>query len=121
LIEEFESLSRNAAAGIISTDGEDPVALVRDWADAGNLQTNGDVLPRLAEVSFDSEQRLVELFSRFAANPSQRTEIAGEQRNAVVNRMSYTAGISRVLRQIESLLRETAQRRAPAEELKQCA
>jgi hypothetical protein len=42
LCPEFERLLALAAPGIVSTDAEDPVTLVRDWADAGNLQVLSD-------------------------------------------------------------------------------
>jgi hypothetical protein len=110
---------RAAAPCVVSTDEEDVVAVVRDWADAGNLQTAGAVLPRLADVSFDGEARLAELVERFASDPAARGAIASEQRAAVVGRMSYTAGMARVQRRIAALLRETADQ--DREGTKQCA
>jgi hypothetical protein len=123
---ELERLVALAAPGIVSTDAEDPVALVRDWADAGNLQiadglsgTGAEVLPRLGDVSFDGEARLRELFERFARDPHARREVAAEQRATVLGRMSYAAGMDRVRRRIAELLRETA--REAAEGAKRCA
>jgi hypothetical protein len=129
---EFERLLALAAPGIISTDAEDPVTLIHDWADAGNLQaaerrnvranvatSGGEVLPCLTEVSFDAESQLRMLFARFARDPKARQQIAATQRAAVVARMSYTAGMDRVRRRIAELLRETA--REAAEGVKRCA
>lgn len=123
---EFERLVALAAPGIVSTDAEDPVALIRDWADAGNLQVadgrqgnDPEVLPRLREVSFDGEAQLRKRLTRFARDPHARRDVASQQRTTVLARLSYTAGMDRVRRRIAELLRETA--REAAEGIKRCA
>jgi hypothetical protein len=51
LLPEFERLLALAAPGIVSTDAEDAVALVRDWADAGNLQARTARTARTAKTT----------------------------------------------------------------------
>jgi hypothetical protein len=117
MLPEFNDLLQQAARGLASTDQEDVVAIVREWASAGLLQTGGDLLPRLPDVSFDSEQRITALLTRYANDPELRNEIAGEQRRAVMGRLSYSAGMARVQRHVAALLSETAN----SEEFRKCA
>jgi hypothetical protein len=57
LLSEFERLLVLAAPGIVSTDAEDPVTLVRDWADAGNLQTMTTATPVHTDITVEGATR----------------------------------------------------------------
>ena len=119
-VAEFDALLRAAVPGTASSDGDDVVTLVSDWADAGLLQAGGgEVLPRLSEVSFDGAAQAAERLARFAADPRLRAEVAAEQRRAVVERLSYVAGMRRVQGRIAALLRASGSQ--DSEGVKKCA
>jgi hypothetical protein len=87
----------------------DPVAMVRGMNLAGTLENQPEALPRLAEVSFEDEASLEERVMAFVNDSDRRREVWEQQRQLVEGRLSYEAGIRRVIGRIARLLEEEAQ------------
>ena len=85
------------------------MAMVRDWEEAGQLVAGQGPLPMLGEVSFSDEATLRDRLRRFAADPSARDRVCGAQRKSVADRLTYDAGIRRVVSRMGELLTDTAQ------------
>jgi hypothetical protein len=97
---EFSRLTTSAADFLCDGDGEDPVACVLAWRDAGMLVADDDVLPHYAEVSFQDRDSLGARIREYILDPTRRQVIAGAQRASVVGRFTYEAGMRRVVREI---------------------
>ena len=108
LREDFESLLSTCRPCLSTTGQEDLVAMVRDWEEAGQLVAGQGPLPMLGEVSFSDEATLRDRLRRFAADPSARDRVSGAQRKSVADRLTYDAGIRRVLSRMGELLTDTA-------------
>jgi hypothetical protein len=93
---------------LCTTGAEDVVAMVRAWEDAGQLTAFDGPLPMLSEVGFDDVRSLATRIEKFAAASALRESIAERQRRSIGSRLSYDAGIGRVVARIHDLLRETA-------------
>jgi hypothetical protein len=83
LLSDFERLLALAAPGIVSTDAEDAVALVRDWADAGNLQIPSgsslpasDTAPETSSAAYGNRHSNILENIRMAANADLPPEVA---------------------------------------------
>lgn len=94
------------AACRIIADWGDPVAVVRGAIDMANIVPHQPPMPHLEDVLFDSLQTLDARFERFLHDAEARAQIATRQRAAVEARLSYRAGLSRVLERIVALLSE---------------
>lgn len=115
--ERCELLGRIAACRscLCTTGDEDVVAMVRAWEEAGQLDAAEGVLPRLDEVSFTDEASLAKCVGRFAHAPELRRAVASAQRASVGRRLSYDAGVRRVVIRMAELLAESARdRQVPA-------
>jgi hypothetical protein len=92
------------------TDLGMPIDLV-EWLRCGQrgelLNTSGRALPRLDKVSFADEASLRQRIERFVKDPAARRRVAAQQRENVVHRLSYTAGLRRALARIGRLLTES--------------
>jgi hypothetical protein len=108
LREDFESILSTCRPCLSTTGQEDLVAMVRDWEEAGQLVPGQGPLPMLGEVSFSDEATLRERLRRFAADPSARDRVIGAQRKSVVDRLTYDAGVRRIVSRMSELLAETA-------------
>jgi hypothetical protein len=97
---EFSRLVASAADFLCDGDGEDPVACVAAWRDAGMLVPADDVLPYYGGVTFNDPQSLSALVRQYLAEPAKRQEIAAAQRASVVARFTYEAGMRRLVREI---------------------
>jgi hypothetical protein len=93
----------------------DPIGMVRDWQRGGTLIPQSISLPRLGDVLFDSRPSLEVAVRRFIGNPQLRYEISTEQRQNTQGRLSYKAGLDRVVRAIAKLIAtETGSSKAQA-------
>jgi hypothetical protein len=104
----FEALLEDCRACLCTTGNEDVVAMVRDWQESGQLVAGEGPLPRLRDVTFTDAASLRERIVRFASDPDARREVASVQRRSVAERLTYDAGLRRVVRRISELLSGTA-------------
>ena len=104
---EFEALLSACRPGLCTTGLEDVVTMVRDWQNAGQLVPGEGPLPMLAETSFHDAASFTERLRRFAGDPSLRGEVSRAQRGSVARRLTYDAGIGRVVGRMRQLLRES--------------
>lgn len=96
--DRFEALLRDCMRTLCPTRSEDPIAGVRHWEDAGLLVPGaGGVLPRIDEVMFHDRASLKQRIARFAKDADARREIADAQRASISGRLTYVAGIRRML------------------------
>ena len=100
----FETLVRDCARCLCPTGTEDPIEVVRSWEEARLLVPGGGVLPRLDEVSFSDEASLAERMETYLSNPDRRHEIVREQRESVFDRLTYVAGMRRMVESIHRRL-----------------
>jgi hypothetical protein len=91
-----------------TTGAEDVVAMVRDWQKSGQLVSGVGPLPMLNEVGFHDAASLSDRIRRFAADAPLRDSINAMQRQSVSSRLSYDAGVRRVVERISGLLADTA-------------
>ena len=105
---ELNRLIEKSRPCLCTTGNEDVVAMVRAWEEAGQLTVDDGPLPMLAEVGFHDRATLSERFRRFSRPDSPRQTIAAAQRRSVGDRLSYDAGIRRVVARMADLLGETA-------------
>ncbi len=111
--EQFEKLVAECTRCLCSTGVEDPIEMVRSWQEAQVLVAGEGVLPHFEQVNFDDAASLRACIERFMSNPQLRSEVVGEQQRSISQRLTYSAGMSRVLSRIERLLSETAQASEP--------
>ena len=106
---ELEALLKDARH---LTDLGMPIDLV-SWLRCGQrgelLNTSGSALPRLDKISFSDSASLRTRIERFIKDPAARRYVAGQQRQSVEHRLSYTAGLRRALARIGRLLSESDQ------------
>jgi hypothetical protein len=84
----------------------DTVQWVRNWQRAGLLPDRGEPIPHLAEIAFADAATLEQKMERFLSDAPARTRIAQAQRDDLQSRLSYEAGLRRMCRRIEKLVRE---------------
>jgi len=95
-----EVLTRCACLG----EQVDPIGMVRDWQRGGTLIAQAISLPRLDEVLFDDRVSFEANVRRYINNAELRYEISTAQRQNTQSRLSYKAGLDRVVRAIGKLL-----------------
>jgi hypothetical protein len=93
---------------LCTTGDEDVIAMVRAWQEAGQLCAAEGPLPMFDEVCFDSAATLAAKTSFALESPLFRQTVVDVQRRSVANRLSYDAGIRRVVGRIGRLLAERA-------------
>ena len=82
--------------------------MVRDWQESGQLVAGEGPLPRLDDVGFHDAATLRERIERFMLDPGSRESVAAVQRRSVADRLTYDAGLRRVVMRMHELLCETA-------------
>jgi hypothetical protein len=103
---EFEELMTRCET---LTHFGDLVNLVRGAERAGLLVARDEALPGLAEVSFGSEKEMEGMIVRHVGDAARRREIAETQRKDVEERLSYVAGVRRIIEGIEKLIGSEAE------------
>lgn len=106
-------LERLASANAFIADRLDPVELVRVYTDQGLFAGGRLMPPRIDEVSFDSPATLEARVRQFLHDRESRRALALEQRAAIADTLSYTAGMRRVMRSLHGLLAGLLQGRRP--------
>jgi hypothetical protein len=91
-----------------TTGAEDVVAMVRDWQESGQLVSGAGPLPMLDDVGFHDAASLSGRVRRFVADVPLRESVNAAQRRSVGGRLSYDAGVRRVVERISGLLADTA-------------
>ena len=86
----------------------DPVCVTRDWLACGLVRHDTTALPQLDAVTFDSPDTLQQRIAHYIDNPDARAAVTEAQRRYVAETFSYTAGMSRVIREIRTRLKEEA-------------
>lgn len=99
-----EAFERTVSSVSFFTDMLDPMAFAWSMIEMELFPEVGEMPPRIGEVSFKSKADFSNLVQRFLRNPELRRQIALEQRDATVSRLSYRAGMKRVMRQIRDRL-----------------
>ena len=92
---------------LCTTGGEDVVTMVRDWEEAGQLVPGEGPLPLLDHTGFHDAQTLRDRVSRYVGAPSLRDAVSATQRQSVAGRLTYDAGVKRVVARMRELLSDT--------------
>jgi hypothetical protein len=92
----------------------DVIRAIRDLQSVDCFPLRGPLLPELAAISFDSPAELERVVRAHLADEPSRRRIAAAQRQAVEGRMSYRAGLARMIEWIRTRLDEEARETAKA-------
>ena len=111
---EFVDLMSRCRPCLCTTGAEDVVAMTRAWEEAGQLTADDGPLPKLADVAFEDAAGLAVRVRRFIDRPELREALSAQQRRSVSARLSYDAGVRRVVGRMRELLAETAERSSGA-------
>lgn len=84
----------------------DAVQWVRNWQRCALLPDGRPPMPNLAEIAFEDAAMLERKIEQFTANDLLRSAVAQAQRTDLESRLGYEAGMQRMCRRIEQLLRE---------------
>lgn len=100
----FESLLQDCRDCLCNSGVEDAVEYVRSLQEIGFLVRGEGVLPAFGQVSFRDAGSLREQIRRFAGRPDERARFTALQRQSVIQRFTYRAGIERVIRTVAQRL-----------------
>jgi hypothetical protein len=117
--ETLERLVADCRPCLCTTGNEDVVAMSRAWQEAGQLTSRDGSLPMLSEVGFDDAKSLSMRVRKFAGASVLRESVTANQRRSIGGRLSYDAGVRRVVGRMRDLLLETSTREADAAALRQ--
>lgn len=98
-IEELLKITANNDA---QPEQIDPIRTIRELQASGFLPKDTPLLPQRVNVEFDSRQMLRSRILQTLQKPEDRTAIIREQREAVLSRYSYSAGIKRLIAWMQS-------------------
>jgi hypothetical protein len=93
------------AAEVLAERG-DVIGIIQSWRRAGWIIPQQAVLPHFDDVIFDSAAAARQCVERFVDDEQARRAIADAQQQNIESRLSYTAGLKRVTRQIGRLIHE---------------
>ena len=85
----------------------DVVNIIRGWHRGGILGDDAQALPAIDAIEFDSREQLAARIDRFVADRDARRAIAGAQRNAIQQRLTYKAALGRAMRRVHGLLADS--------------
>jgi hypothetical protein len=97
---QAQELRRHADANAYLLDRMDALELARTVPEMGIHDDDSELPPRLSEVSFDSKRQFAERLKVFLADADLRRGIMLEQRAAIAAKLSYEAGLRRVLERV---------------------
>lgn len=100
LFERLNELIEACRPAIATSDRDDPVAAVWDFADMRLIQPGEQILPRFDLTSFNDAASLRGAVTRFLADPKLAAQVQQAQRASVADRLTYDAGMSRVLESV---------------------
>ncbi|MEM1108175.1 MAG: hypothetical protein AAGH99_05725 [Planctomycetota bacterium] len=104
--DELKALFKNAEGLADLGMPIDLVQHLRGCQRAELMNTTGEALPKLDEVSFHDADSLRQRLETYIDYAALRRRVAAEQRESVETRLSYTAGLRRTLARIGRLLSE---------------
>jgi hypothetical protein len=94
---ELQALLEETTRADATPGRVDPITILRELQAAGFLPTQGALLPRLDEVSFDSPAQLERRVLGFLRSAEDRRAIAEAQREVIERTYSYAAGVRRII------------------------
>lgn len=106
-LNRFEQLLQGCIRTLCSQKTEDPIEMVRHWQEAQILVPGDGILPQFEQVSFTDAATLRQRIEHFISNPELRQSIIEEQRRSIASRLTYRAGLSRVVSRVAELLEQT--------------
>jgi hypothetical protein len=92
---------------IATSEQDDPVEAARAWHEMRLAEAGQEVLPHFGLTSFHDAQSLRHAIARFAADPDLRDSVQQEQRQSVIDRFTYEAGLGRVVAKMHELLSDS--------------
>jgi hypothetical protein len=104
---ELDALAALLKPAIATSEQDDPVEAARAWHEMRLAEPGKEVLPHFGLTSFDDAQSLRTAIARFAADPELRDAVQQEQRQSVVDRFTYEAGLGRVVAKMHELLSDS--------------
>lgn len=107
--DQFEQLVQGCIRTLCSQGSEDPIEMVRHWQEAQILVPGEGILPHFDQVSFTDSASLRQRIEQFIANPELRQSIIDEQQQSIASRLTYRAGLSRVVSRVAELLEKSRQ------------
>lgn len=87
----------------------DVVDVVRGWQRSGLIGDGEVALPCLNEITFSSKESLRTLLTQFVRDDEARRRIASEQRQSVLDRLTYYQTLKGAMTKIHGLLRESVE------------
>lgn len=110
LRDEFERLVIDSQRALCPTETEDPIEAIRVWEEAQLLAPGERPLPHLDEVSFSDAAQMKARIERFVHAPEARETMVLAQRENILKRLTYLAGVRRITRTMsERLMEQSAQ------------
>jgi hypothetical protein len=100
----FDEVVADCRRSLCPSGMEDPIEVVRSWEHAELLVPRRGVLPHLRDVSFTDEATLTEKMATFLNDTELRRGIAADQRASVSARLTYEAGLRRMIETIRGRL-----------------
>jgi hypothetical protein len=101
----LQQLLRRAAC-LDFSNNDDPVRQVRCWQRAAVLTDQPTALPHLRDISFGDAESCRQRIGRFAPDAEARRRISASQWANVRDRLTFPAGMSRVVSTIRQRLIE---------------
>ena len=100
----FETLLQEAECYHHLDQPIDLVQWIRTCQRGQLFDPDGSVLPLIDDVSFDDAASFDDRLGRFIGDDSARREVSDTQRRAIEQRLTYTAGMRRVVQRIGELI-----------------
>jgi hypothetical protein len=104
---QLDVLAALLKPAIATSEQDDPVEAARAWHEMRLAEAGQEVLPHFGLTSFDDAQTLRTAIARFAADPELRESVQQEQRQSVIDRFTYEAGLGRVVAKMHELLSDS--------------
>jgi hypothetical protein len=101
---QLDALAAALKPAIATSEQDDPVEAVVAWRDMGLVAPGAEVLPHLQLTSFDGPAGIRAAILRFTADAELRKTVQRDQRQSVIDRFTYEAGMKRVVTKIHEIL-----------------
>jgi len=100
------AIERLKEQAYVLREAGEPTQLVRAWQAAQVIDEQGTALPRYDDVAFADCASLAAQIDRYIDDDGARQAVADEQRRSIEHRLSYTAGMRRMIAAIGRRLRK---------------
>jgi hypothetical protein len=104
LRKQLDALAAALKPAIATSEQDDPVEAVLAWREMGLVIPGGEVLPHLPLTSFDDAAGIRTAIQRFTADAELRKTVQHDQRQSVIDRFTYEAGMKRVVTKMHAIL-----------------